>query len=524
MPHKHSKKYSKNDKSNRHNNITGIRVWIYDYRAIIIIMFSFMVLISTYSYLGYRIPILDEGIYVGMGKNLFSQGASGFWERFRPLGTPIITGVGWSLGFNPYIFAKTVMILCATASILFVYLIAKKIFDKKIALIAALIFSITPLFAYYSEYVLTEIPSMLFILIGIYALLHDKYFVAGIASGIGFMFKFTQGIVLIAVALFLIINLFKSINTKGWFRNQFKDFIKKGALLTLGFMLAITPYIIFNYVTYHPYTHTLYDATIEPIVSATIFQDNIYQNLQVKTLGEQIYGWVYYLVNLFANKTFICLLYVFFFIFIYLFFKEKLYRKNEHTLLMLIFATYLLYFSSIPYKQERFVYFFVPIAAIYSAYAIIETLNYATKKDKIRKNNTLTIILIAIISSFALISVSIDASFPLWKHSSKPAVVTDLYEYFNDNNISGTIATGDMVLAIYTDNKLTNMFELRADIEENGNRNINSIFYADYTYPCLDEACVLDRTRFFDEVAEKYDIVQSSPCYSGNCYIYVKKE
>jgi len=522
--------------------------WMHNHKVILLIILSFIILVGTYSSLGYRIPILDEGVYVGMGKSMFSAGSSGCWERFRPIGIPVIAGIGWRLGFDPYEFSKIITILFAAASILIVYLIAEKLFDKRIALIAAIIFSITPLFVYYSDYVLTETPSMLFILIGIYALLYDRYFIAGIMGGLGFTFKFTQGIFLIAIGLFLILTLFKSNQSnfksdksndmndkrddndkknnnvkKDKLGGRFKIFVIRGILLTLGFILAITPYMIFNYVTYHPYTHTLYDATIEPVVSATIFQNNQYQNLATKTIGEQIYGWLYYLINLMASRTFACLLYAFFFVYVYLFFKQKMYNKNEHILLMILFLTYLTYFTSIPYKQERFVYFLIPIAAIYTAYTLTEVYAWTKKIDKKKKNNTMTIILIAIVASFAIISIGIDASLYSWKNPSKPLIVTDIYEYFRNNNITGTIATGDMVLAVYTDNKLTNMFELRADVEGKGSRNIEAVFHADYTYPCLDAACVIDRNKFLSEISEQYNLVKNESCYSGNCYIYIKK-
>ena len=508
----------KNHKNSRH--------WIYDHRAILIIVLMFFILVATYSYIGYRVPILDEGVYVGMGKNMFSSGANGFWERFRPLGMPFIAGLGWTFGLDPYSFTKIIAILFGAASIFFVYLIAEKIFDKKTAIIASLLFAITPLFMYYSDYVLTEIPSMFFILAGIYLLLCDRYFIAGLMGGLGFMFKFTQGIFLIAAGLFLIIILFKpdSVHAEHKkFGARFKNFLKKGIILALGFMLAITPYIAYNYAIYHPYTRTLYDATLEPIASATIFQDNAYQNLQVNTFGEKVYGWLYYLINLFADKSFVCLLYLFFFVFIYLFFKRKMYRKNEHILLMLMFATYLVYFSSIPYKQERFVYFLIPIAAIYTAFALIEIHKWTIIKDKKTRKKTYAVIFIAIVAAFAIISVGIDASFVTWKNAHKPVFVKDFYEYFKENNITGTIATGDVVLAIYTDNKLTNMLELRADVEGKGSRNISAIFHADYTYPCLDEACIVDKNKFFDEISQQYNLIKNESCYSGNCYIYLKK-
>jgi 4-amino-4-deoxy-L-arabinose transferase-like glycosyltransferase len=523
-----SKKIKKeiNEKKNRSTYVKKFLDFVTENKLILLILLFSILFLKTYSDSGYTVPILDEGVYVGMGKSMFSSGESGFWERFRPIGVPIITGIAWSLDFNSYDFSKFIMILFSIASIFFVYLIAKKLFDKKIAVIGSIIFAITPLFVYYSGHVLTEIPSMLFILIGIYALLYDRYFVAGIMAGIGFTFKFTQGIFLIAIGLFLLITLFKSKNidkNSFKFSNRFKKVITQGIFLTLGFVLAITPYLVFNYMMYHPYTNNLYDATLAPIVSATIFQDNQYQNLVTNTFGERVYGWFYYLINLILIKKFTSLLYIFFFVYLYLFFKQKMYNKNEHILLILIFVTYLSYFTSIPYKQERFVYFLIPIAAVYAAYALVETYDWVKEIDKKIRKNVFRILFIFIVVTFMILSVYRDVSFYKWKYASKPAVVTEMYEYYANNNITGTIATGDMVLAVYVDNKLTNMLELRAELEGKNDLTIDAIFHADYTYPCLDDVCIEDRTMFLNKISERYDLIKNESCYSGNCYIYLKK-
>ncbi|MGV8161843.1 MAG: ArnT family glycosyltransferase [Candidatus Nanoarchaeia archaeon] len=499
--------------------------WLYEHRIILVFLVVAFIILSSYSFLGYRVPILDEGVYIGMGKHMFSGGEIGFWERFRPLGLPIITGIGWSLGFDPYLFSKIIALLFATTSILFVYLIAEKIFNKKVALISSLLLFITPLFFYYSDYVLTDMPSMFFILVGIYFLLYNKYFLAGVMGGFGFLFKFTEGLFFIALILFLILILVRDKLKKNRkhsrtysFSASFREMFVKGAALAAGFLLILVPYMIFNYILYHPTTPNFYDSTLGPIVSATMFQNNAYQNLPIQNFTAHIYNWTYYLINLFASSTFLCLIYIFFFAGIYLFLKEKLYRKTDHLLLALIFLTYLIYFTIIPYKQLRFVYFFVPIAAIYSAFAITKIYAWLALKSKMLKIAFIMLLLI-----LALISLTVNSLFYSWKFESKPPLVTDLYEYFENNDIQGTIATGDMVLAAYTDNSLTNLYELRAHLEGKNPEEINAVFHADYTYPCLDEACIKDRNNFFNELNKKYELVKQAPCYSGTCYIYLKK-
>jgi hypothetical protein len=39
----------------------------------------------------------DESVYVGLGKYLYSNGASGIYEPFRPILLPLVLGALWKL-------------------------------------------------------------------------------------------------------------------------------------------------------------------------------------------------------------------------------------------------------------------------------------------------------------------------------------------------------------------------------------------------------------------------------------------
>ena len=109
----------------------------------------------------------DTYIYIAMGKYIFSGGELGIWESFRPLIHPLILGAFWKIGLSPLIIGKILDIIFSLLSIYLVYLIGIRVFHKTAALLAAFIFSFTPLFIMFSGLVLTE-PLALFIgLLGI---------------------------------------------------------------------------------------------------------------------------------------------------------------------------------------------------------------------------------------------------------------------------------------------------------------------------------------------------------------------
>ncbi|MDO8661514.1 MAG: hypothetical protein Q7K43_06500, partial [Candidatus Woesearchaeota archaeon] len=48
----------------------------------------------------------DSGVYIGMGKWLWSLSTSGLWEDFRPVLWPIVLGFFWKIGLNPVFVAR----------------------------------------------------------------------------------------------------------------------------------------------------------------------------------------------------------------------------------------------------------------------------------------------------------------------------------------------------------------------------------------------------------------------------------
>ena len=110
----------------------------------------------------------DSAVYIGMGKYIFSNGSVGLWEPARPLIWPLFLGILWKLKLDVILFGRILLLFFSLGSIYLTYLIGKRIFNKKIALLAAALLSFTPTYLFYSTVLLSSIPSLFFGLLSVY--------------------------------------------------------------------------------------------------------------------------------------------------------------------------------------------------------------------------------------------------------------------------------------------------------------------------------------------------------------------
>src|SRR3989344_2628309 len=181
----------------------------------------------------------DAAVYAGMGKHIFSDGQSGLWESSRPLVWPIILGFFWKLNLDMALFGKIMSLLFAAGTIIMTYLIAKEVFERKTAVLAAFLLAFTPTFFFFSKLMLTEIASTFFSLLGVYFFIRKNYFSSGIFFGLGFMTRFLQ---LIPFAVICIIFLVYNIKQK--------NLIKNITIIGIGFAIPVAPYLALNYLLY----------------------------------------------------------------------------------------------------------------------------------------------------------------------------------------------------------------------------------------------------------------------------------
>ena len=211
-----------------------------------------------------------------MGKYIYSFGNSGLWEPIRPIGLPLLLGALWKLKLNMVLFSEILIVFFSIGNIWITYLIAKYTFNKKTAMISAFILTITPLFFLYSSYVLTGIASTFFALLALYTYFSKENLkLVGLFCGLTFLFRFPQGLLLIAILLSLFINeLIRLHSLKKTIKKLIGNLKREYFPFLVSFFLTILPFWIFNFLLYRPYTTKVYHAIFRPIILSFSHQSN----------------------------------------------------------------------------------------------------------------------------------------------------------------------------------------------------------------------------------------------------------
>ena len=203
--------------------------------TIIILLF---ILASAFLALKSTGLLWDSAVYVGIGKSIFSFGNSGFWEASRPLLWPLILGFVWKMGLNTIAAGKIMGIIFGAGCILLTYIIGRKIFSDKIALLASILLSFTPVFLISGSQLLTGIPSTFFALAAFYFFIEKRWIHAGLFAGLACMTRFLQLFGFIFLALFLL-----------WSGGE--NIIRRWSLMAAGFSIPVIPYLAINLVLYN---------------------------------------------------------------------------------------------------------------------------------------------------------------------------------------------------------------------------------------------------------------------------------
>ncbi len=153
----------------------------------------------------------DSAVYIGMAKSMF--GTFGFWEFLRPIGWPFILGLLWKLNLDVVFFGRLLEVFCSFGIVYLVYLIGKKIFDKKIALFASFILSLNAIFFFLGFRLYSSVPASFFILLAYYLVLIDgkfrSFFIAGISAGLAMLIRYPVAFLVVPLCLKLGWNVLK---------------------------------------------------------------------------------------------------------------------------------------------------------------------------------------------------------------------------------------------------------------------------------------------------------------------------
>ena len=149
---------------------------------------------------------------------------------------------------------RSITAVFGTISVLIVYLIAARIFNKKIGLISAFFFAISPLHVAHSKLIRTDITATMFILLSFYFIVvlfeskKIKHLVlAGFFAGVAIATKYTSGIIILSIILACIL-----VNKRNPYENR-KYFAKTVTLITISFIsifigfFAFSPYTVLDH-------------------------------------------------------------------------------------------------------------------------------------------------------------------------------------------------------------------------------------------------------------------------------------
>ncbi len=406
----------------------------------------------------------DESVYAGMGKHIYSLGASGIWEDIRPLGLPLILGAVWKSGLPFAFFSEILMTLFAAGSIILTYLIAKKMFNETTGLFAALLVAGSPLFFRQSSLFLAEIPSTFFALASLHFMIRRKYIAAGTLAGIAAMFKFPHLLLIGVLSVPLLAEYIKS-------RDAGK-LLKSTAKIAVPFIAAILVFISINYFAYRESPADL-GASIKPFILAAPHSSN-----PVHAVEGMTQNLLFYAISIVKQNIF----FLFAAIGIFAFLKG---RKNYSYTLPAYLLAYFAYFTASINKQDRFSLLIMPVAAIFAAYGTYRTLLFGRGTTKTGLIITIALFIMAGAASYSIISA--DAAYI---NERLQAEKSDSY-----GSLNGQVLSSEPWISYYTNLKVIPYYFSTADGEEgiseaairfDENKNKSTIIFREIDFYCTE--------------------------------------
>ncbi|MEK6891700.1 MAG: glycosyltransferase family 39 protein [Nanoarchaeota archaeon] len=448
-----------------------------DNLGIVIIITLFLIL--NFAIINFNNPEWDSAVYVGMGKYLFSHGQAGLWEPIRPLTLPIILGFFWKIGLNSLIAGEIFILLISIGVIILTYILSNKLFDKNTAIAASILVSFSTLMLKTSHQILVEILAVFFLLLGFYFYLEKKNLVSGILFGLAFLTKFPA--VLFLIAIFGVDSFYLF-----FYKDNFSKYFKKFFYIGFGFILIISPYFLFNYFSYN-------DALF-PLKSAQYVIDNV---VGCNVLYKQPF---YYYIPLIIKDNFL-------FLFSIIGITFAFFSKNKINKIQISFyaAAFLIYFSNLGCKTERYPILMLPFIAMISGYGIVKIFSRSNKKY----------IKIALIIVF-LISLSLVLNYTL-KNAHQKLNNAEFYSYISDKKINGEVLTTNPFITMHTDMKLNLIYyplynssriDYYISYVNKNKSNISYIFVDTEDIPChpKDLECPKKTAQFINLLKNNFNI------------------
>jgi len=433
----------------------------------------------------------DSGVYIGMGKYIYSGGEAGLFEHIRPLFVPFVLGGIWKLGFDPVLFGRLFEILLMLGIIWLTCQLANHWFNEKTGVIAAALLAFSPIFYYLSFHQYTEIPAVFFSLLALYLYTKNRPILTGITVALAFYSKFPAGIFIIVLGLMYFSN------------KQYKQSIKTG--VTFG--LCLLPYVIWNVIAYG-----------NPFATLIAASNTMKLALGCNVLRAQ--PWWQYFYWLIFSETKIHL-----FSIIGLFSLAKQWKK-KHILLATSIILPLLYFIQLPCRDYRYITLFLPFVIILTGLGLACTYDLITKKLKNKTKNKLFIVMLFVI---LFLTAYTSYLFFIKNNQTVNPAEKGYYEYAEQNNITGGIWIANPIIAVHTNAKLEKIYYpiYKAELSlsfynyiAQNQQNIGAVFLDNcgggMICPPNDAVCEQQTQRILSSLNDKFERVHDAT--HGRCW------
>jgi|TARA_Y100000310_G_scaffold336415_1_gene420892 4-amino-4-deoxy-L-arabinose transferase-like glycosyltransferase len=214
------------------------------YSILIIILFSVIVLALTSIH-----HVSGDGCwYVPVGKFMAENQNFPLFEplgRDEPFWSPplyhvlvaIVYGIFGAVNNSLGNFAvKFVSPIFGILSLIFTFLVVKKLVNSKIAFYSILFLAFIPIFIGYSVLSYVESTLIFFVILSVYFLINDKIILAGIAAGLSILAKY-NGVFIIPVLLYIVYKKYSK-----------KQFYKNGLIIAILPLIVASPWLIRNWI------------------------------------------------------------------------------------------------------------------------------------------------------------------------------------------------------------------------------------------------------------------------------------
>jgi 4-amino-4-deoxy-L-arabinose transferase-like glycosyltransferase len=420
---------------------------------LILMLFILAFLIRILFISAVPIKLWDEAVYANLGYDL-SKNPPNYsfqnWEDlvldnswpkagFRPPLLPYILALFYFLGLN-YLIDFIIPLIGATTIVL-VYFLGRKLFNKKVGLISAILLALTPTHAYLSSKILNDPLVTFFITLALlffwkgFEENSNRYKILfGVVMALALLSKYTT---LWVFPVFLIYFLIRD--------RSFK-FLKDKYLWysILAFFIVLIPWFIYGFFEYN----NPLGAFIHGFISSSFWG------------GKQ--PWFFFILK---SPIMLSVLFILFPISIYYLIRKKLFLKKQVYFLLILIIFFLIIASCMPHKEDRFILPIIPAICLLCGL-------FLTKIELKNKNLVILFLILAIplmilppiISNYFL---SIDKDNSLYKTS----------EFLINSDIQCVISEAPPLVYYYT-KKESYLFpdNLNSSILKEGIKNKKTVF------------------------------------------------